>query len=157
MPTILGGIKQRMQMLWVIVRVLPYNSAWSLDWCPIITPNGLYFFFKTCHTSWDIHIESSKTDTPWKINIWNPKSWRLGSDEFPFPSGLIFRFHVNFPGCSWNIHRWLFFSPWPKAPQRPRYEARLPQLIEARDKWLKVGAGCFQRQPVKLRRKQRHQ
>ena len=21
---------------------------------------------------------------PWKMNIWNPKSWRFGSDDFPF-------------------------------------------------------------------------
>ena len=35
------------------------------------------------------------------------------------------------------------FSPWATCPQRLRYEARLPQLIEARDKWLKVWCAFF--------------
>ena len=30
--------------------------------------------------------------TPWKINGWNPKSWRFGSDDFPFQLGVCFRF-----------------------------------------------------------------
>ena len=35
----------------------------------VITP---YFWF-------NIHI----VPTPWKMNGWNPRSWRVGSDDFP--------------------------------------------------------------------------
>ena len=37
--------------------------------------------------------------TPWKINGWNPKSWRFGSDVFPFPKWGDFQVnHVGFRG-----------------------------------------------------------
>ena len=35
---------------------------------------------------------------PWKINILNTIVEVDGSDDFPF-QGVIFRFHVSFPGC----------------------------------------------------------
>ncbi len=34
----------------------------------------------------------------WKL-IWNPKSWRFGSDDFPFQTGDFQVPAVNFPGC----------------------------------------------------------
>lgn len=36
---------------------------------------------------------------PWKIYILNPKSWRLGSKEFPIENRVSLRFHVNFQRC----------------------------------------------------------
>ena len=36
---------------------------------------------------------------PWKIHILNPKSWRLGSKEFPIENRVSLRFHVNFQRC----------------------------------------------------------
>ena len=38
--------------------------------------------------------------TPWKINGWNPKSWRWMEDDFPDFNLVMFRFHVNFQGCT---------------------------------------------------------
>ena len=34
----------------------------------------------------------------WEMNMLNPKSWRFG--RCFFSKGWIFRFHVNFQGCS---------------------------------------------------------
>ena len=38
----------------------------------------------------------SSSNTPLKIYAWNPKSWRFGSDGFPFQCLVFFRFHVGF-------------------------------------------------------------
>ena len=35
---------------------------------------------------------------PWKINGWNMSSWRVGKMIF-LSKWVIYRFHVNFPGC----------------------------------------------------------
>jgi len=42
--------------------------------------------------------------TPWKINILNPKSWRFGSDDFPFFIGW-------FLGSKWQLSRVYHASP----------------------------------------------
>ncbi len=43
----------------------------------------------------------STPSTPWKINIWNPKSWRWMEDDVPFFKQVIFRFQpLIFQGCT---------------------------------------------------------
>ena len=45
---------------------------------------------------------NERVGTPWKINMEHNNGGL--EDDFPF-QGVIFRFHVNFPGCRWLNNR----------------------------------------------------
>ena len=41
---------------------------------------------------------------PWKLRHFEPKEWRVGSDDFRFPIWAVLRFHdVNFLGCNDDV------------------------------------------------------
>lgn len=50
---------------------------------------------------------------PGKFTFLNPKSWRLGSKEFPKENWIILRFHVNFQRCiiPLKINAWKMTVP----------------------------------------------
>ena len=72
--------------------------------------------------------------TPWKINMLNPKSWRFGSDDFPFFIGWFYRFQMV-------IVQGVTCFTWTKYVKRKTDPQRNPKIFSKRKSELGVKHG----------------